>query len=283
MLGQSERETEKNDTFQQLINYGVPLLGAGASAAINSTLGMIGPEGAAIGGIVGKGIEIALNKVGQDISERHLSAREKVRLGAVLVIAAEEIRNRRASGENLRDDGFFDEKPTGRSDAAEVVESVLLKVQREPEEKKIQYMGYLLSSIAFDPQIGVHMAHQLTKAAEQITYRQLCILKLCVVKDDFGLRNNNYRECAFFEDDLYEVLHECADLHNKEYIHSGLDTLTFERNALSRLRSIIPSDMAFQRIGDYLYNLMKLSLIPDEDIAPIAEHLKSSTLADNTF
>ena len=274
MLGQSERETEKNDTFQQLINYGVPLLGAGASAAISSTLGMIGPEGAAIGGMVGKGIEIALSRVGQDISERHLSIREKVRVGAVLVIATEEISNRRASGENFRDDGFFDEKPTGRSDAAEVVESVLLKVQREPEEKKIQYMGYLISSIAFDSAINVHMAHQLIKAAEQLTYRQLCILKLCAVKDRFGLRNNNYRECYRIEKDLDEVLHECADLHNKEYIHSGLDTITFEPNVLSRLRSIIPSDMAFQRIGDYLYNLMKLSLIPDEDIAPIAELLK---------
>ena len=141
MLGQSERETEKNDTFQQLINYGVPLLGASASAAISSTLGMIGPEGAAIGGMVGKGIEIALSKVGQDISERHLSTREKVRLGAVLVIAAEEISKRRASGENLREDGFFDEKPTGKSDAAEVVESVLLKVQREPERKENPVYG----------------------------------------------------------------------------------------------------------------------------------------------
>ncbi len=274
MLGQSEKETEKNERLQQLINCGVPLLGAGASAAISSTLGMIGPEGAAIGGMVGKGIEMALSKVGQDISERHLSTREKVRLGAMLVIAAEEIRKRRASGENLREDGFFDEKPTGRSDAAEVVESVLLKVQREPEEKKIQYMGYLLSSIAFDPEIGVHLAHWLTKASEQLTYRQLCILKLCAVKDKLGLRKNHYREHARFEAALSEVLDECADLHNKEYIHSGLDTLTFERNALSRRRSVIPSDMAFHRIGDYLYNLMKLSLIPDEDIAPIAEQLR---------
>ena len=274
MSEESEGDAEKNDTFQQLINYGMPLLGAGASAAISSTLGMIGPEGAAIGGMVGKGIEIALSKVGQDISERHLSAREKVRLGAVLVIAAEEIRKRRASGENLRDDGFFDEKPAGRSDAAEVVESVLLKVQREPEEKKIPYMGYLISSIPFEQQISVHMAHQLIKAAEQLTYRQLCILKLCGVKDKFGLRSNNYREGAYPENDLYEVLHECGDLHNGEYIHSGLDTATYESNILSRVRSIIPNDMAFRPIGSYLYNLMKLSQIPDEDIAPIAEQLK---------
>ena len=270
----SEKETAKNDRLQQLINYGVPLLCASASAAVSSALGLIGPEGAAIGGMVGKGVEIWLSKVGQEISERHLSTREKIRVGAVLVFAAEGIRGRLESGEPLREDGFFDEKQSGRSDAAEVAEHVLLKVQREPEEKKIRYMGYLYESIPFEPQISVHMAHQLIKAAEQLTYRQLCILRLCAVKDKFGLRNNNYRERYKIEKDLYEVLSECADLHNKEYIHSGLDTITFERNALSRLRSIIPSNMTFQAIGNYLYNLMKLSQIPDEDIAPIAEELK---------
>ena len=274
MPDQSERETEKKSRLQQLINYGVPLLGAGASAAVSSALGLIGPEGAAVGGIVGKGIEIALSKVGQDISERHLSTREKVRIGAVLVIASEGIRQRLESGETLREDGFFDEKQSGRSDAEEVAEHVLLKAQREPEEKKIEYMGYLLESIPFEPQISVHMAHQLTKAAEQLTYRQLCILKLCAVKDSFGLRDNNYRERESFEKDLYEVLYECSDLYSKEYIHFGLDTITFEPNVLSKLRSVKPSGMAFQRIGDYLFNLMKLSLIPDEDIVPIAEQLK---------
>ena len=271
---ESGRDREKNDTLQQLINYGVPLLGAGASAAINSTLSMMGPEGAVIGGIAGKTIENLIIKAGKEFSERHLSTREKVRLGAVLVIANEEIRKRRASGEAPREDDFFDEKQTGRSDAKEVAESVLLKAQREPEEKKIPYMGYLLASIAFEPKISVHMAHQLIKAAEQLTYRQLCILKLCAVKDEFGLCSNNYREGAYPENDLYEVLHECGDLHNREYIHSGLDTATYESNTLSRVRSIIPNDMAFRPIGSYLYNLMKLSQIPDEDIAPIAEQLK---------
>ena len=53
------------------------------------------------------------------------------------------------AGETVsRTDGFFDEETNGdRSDAAEVAESVLLKAQREPEEKKIDYMGYLFASI----------------------------------------------------------------------------------------------------------------------------------------
>ena len=276
MPDQSERETEKNERLRQLINSGTEVLGSGAGAAVGSALGLLigGPDGAMVGGIVGKGFEIGLSKIGQDFSERHLSTREKVRVGAVLVIATAEIHQRLESGEIPRKDDFFDEKPTGRSDAKEVAESVLLRAQREPEEKKIWYMGYLISSITFDSEISVHMAHQLIKAAEQLTYRQLCILKLCAVKDKFELRDNNYRERESFENDLYDVLYECSDLYNKEYIHFGLDTITFEPNVLSKLRSVKPSGMAFQRIGDYLYNLMKLCLIPDEDIAPIAAQLK---------
>ena len=271
----SSRDAEKYDGLRQLIREYASGTGAAAvGTGLSIVAALVDPNLAMPAAFLTKPIELYLTKLGQDMVERVLSPREKMRTGRVLVTVIDDIETRRASGEHPREDGFFDEKETSRSDAVEVAEAVLLKVQREPEEKKIQYMGHLLSSIAFDSQISVHMAHQLTKAAEQLTYRQLCILKLCAVKDKFGLRSNNYRECYEIENDLYEVLHECADLHNKEYIHSGLDTITFERNVLSRLRSIIPSNMAFQTIGDYLYNLMKLSQIPDEDIAPIAEQLK---------
>ena len=87
MSDKSGGETEKNDRLQQLINYGVPNLVL--TQCCCKFKGLFGPEGAVIGGIVGKGVEIWLS-LGQDISERHLSTREKVRVGAVL-IAAEEI------------------------------------------------------------------------------------------------------------------------------------------------------------------------------------------------
>ena len=275
MSDKSGRDAEKNDDLRQLINQITEMFGRGVGAIVSVSLGPPGdPGGAAIGAIAGKTIENFIIKGGKEFSARLLSQREEERVVDAIAIATAEIYRRLQNGESHRKDGFFDEKQTGRSDAAEVAESVLLKTQREPEEKKIPYMGYLLASIAFEPKINVQMAHQLSKTAEQLTYRQLCILKLCAVKDNFGLRDNNYRECTYLKKDLYEVLYECADLHNKEYIHSGLDTITFESNVLSRLRSIVPSNMAFHTIGDYLYNLMKLSQIPDKDIVPVAEQLQ---------
>ena len=276
MSEKSEKEAQKNDGIWQLINSGVEIVSSGAGSGTGAVLGSVvgGPVGALIGGAGGKVLEIVLSKVGQEISARQLGPREKVRVGAAFAIAAADIRQRIENGESVRTDDFFDEKQTGRSDAEEVAESVLLKVQREPEEKKIRYMGYLLSSIAFNPQISVHMAHQLAKAAEQLTYRQLCILKLCVVKDNFGLRDNNYREQETFKKDLHQVLYECADLHNREYIHSGGNTVTSQANVLSRVMSVKPSGMTLQGIGEDLFKLMKLSLIPDQDIIPIAMQLK---------
>ena len=98
----------------------------------------------------------------------------------MLAIAAWEIHQH--SEKDLRDDGFFDKKPSGRSDAEEIAEAIMLKCQREPQEKKIPYIGYLFAGIARDSNISADMGHQLIKAAEELAYRQLCILKLSAMK-----------------------------------------------------------------------------------------------------
>jgi hypothetical protein len=258
-------ETEKSGGIRRLINTGAEIAGGAVGGALGFLAG--GPGGAALLGAGGVAAATALKKIGQEASERLLGPREAVRIGGVIAIAADEIRQRIDSGENVRTDGFFDKKQTGRSYAEEVAESVLLKSQREPEEKKIPYMGHLLSSLAFDSQTGAHMAHQLTKAAEQLTYRQLCILKLAVAKDGFGLRNGDYRGQGPFSKELYQVLYECLDLYHKGYISFGGEV------ALG-LTDIKPGSMKVQGLGADIFNLMKLALIPGEDITPIVTQLK---------
>ena len=57
---------------------------------------------------------------------------------------------RTGNGEAVREDGFFDERSDSRSvDAKEVWEGILMKSQREPEEKKLPFMAHLLASVAF--------------------------------------------------------------------------------------------------------------------------------------
>ena len=286
MSKKSEHAAQENHGDEQSLKYMLEIASSGGGSLAGAFLGLLvaGPAGGLVGalcgGAGGKAIEIALRVASQEIWARQLSTRERMRVGTVLDVVITEIRRRVEAGESVRADGFFDEKETGRSDAEEVAESVLLKVQREPEEKKIQYMGYMLSSIPFDPEISVQMAHQLTKIAEQLTYQQLCILKLSVVKDKYGLRGKDYRDHDDFGKDLYPVLYACAELYDKEYINFGGEA-NFHIGehmdygaTIHRLTRAIPARMTLQGIGVDLYDLMRLCLIPDADIAPIAEQLK---------
>jgi len=126
-------------------------------------------------------------------------------------------------------------------------------------------MGYLLANAAFDTGISAQMADQIIKAAEQLTYRQLCILKLTAKKNSFGLRTQNYREHDSFPRELIQVLYECLDLYIRGFINFG---------GSFGFTDIEPSKMTVQGFGVELFNLMKLSSIPNEDLIPIAEQMK---------
>ncbi len=264
---------QEKSKFKQFIknNY-ADVIGSGISGTLSmfSTaepfVGFLaGPAGAIVAG--------TLKGIGKDINERQLSPREDYRVGKVLAITALEIHQRLEQGENLRNDGFFNKKSTGRSDAEEIAEAIMLKCQREPQEKKIEYIGYLLAGIAFDSNISADMGHQLIKAAEELTYRQFCILKLAVVKNRYDLRNQNYQNHAGFSKELYQVLQECHDLCLKNYLDYKIP-LIFNGKITVGYVNLQPNNIAIQGIGGDLYNLMKLSSIPDQDIIPIASVLK---------
>jgi len=260
-----ENEPDKNTSICRLINSGLEIAGGAVGGALGFLAG--GPAGAVVLGAGGTAAAMALKHIGQEAAERLLGPREEVRIGGVLAIAAGEIRQRLEAGESVRTDGFFEQKRTGRSDAEEVAESVLLKSQREPEEKKIPYMGHLFSSVAFDTEIGADMAHQITKAAEQLTYRQLCLLKLAVVRDSFGLRAEDYRKQGQFQKGLYQILYECLDLYHRGFINFG-GGVAFGPT------DVAPGKMMVQGLGADIFNLMKLGLIPNEDLLPIVAQLK---------
>ena len=265
------KSSEKNDNLKQLINNNADIISSGISGTLSLLLAG-DPLLAALAGPAGTLIERMLKGIGKKFSQRQLSPREDFRVGKVLAIAALEINQRLENGENYRNDGFFDQKPTDRSDAEEIAESIMLKCQREPQEKKIQYMGYLKASIAFE-NVSADMGHQLIKAAEELTYRQFCILKLSVVKDRFDLRNQDYQNHEKFSKELYQVFQECHDLCLKNYLDYKIP-LTHSGEIAVSYMNMRPNDMTIQRIGEDLFKLMKLSSIPDEDIIPIAKVLK---------
>lgn len=258
-------DEHNNEKLRKLIAGGSEIAGGAVGGALGFLAG--GPIGAAVLGAGGAVAAQVLKQIGEEASERLLGPREKVRVGAVLALTASAIHDRTKGGEKIRADGFFEAKADGRCDAEEVAESVLQKCQREAEEKKVVYIGNLLSNVSFDSKISGPMAHQLLKAAEQLTYRQFCILKLAVVKDSFGLRATDYRGVGEFARDLYQILYECHDLYHRGFINFGGEVAFGPTD-------VAPGKMTVQGLGGDLFKLMKLGGIPNSDLSPIAAQLK---------
>ena len=267
-MNDEDNQARRTDRLRDLINKGSEIAGGATGPAVGAVVGtfLAGPVGTIVGGGVGAAAKMAVTAIGREVSSRLLSPREQVRVGGVFTLAAAEIVERCENGESVRDDGFFEMAVEERSDAEEVWESVLLKSQREPEEKKLPYMAHLLANLAFNREIGVAMAHQMIKTANSMTYRQLCILQLSATKEKFDLRQQSYRGQNSFAKDLYQIIYEYHDLYNKGLIN-------YSGTAAVSLTDVNPGAAMPQALGVDLYYQMQLFLIPDGDLVPIAAHL----------
>ena len=261
-------KAERDDRLRLLIRKGAGIAGGATGSAVGTVVGSLlaGPGGVAEGGTIGAAATTAVKAIGYDFSSRLLSPREQARVGGVYTLAAAEIIGRSHRGERVRNDGFFETKDTDRSDAEEVWESMLLKSQKEPEEKKLPYMAHFLANLAFDTQISAAMAHQITKIADSMTYRQLCILQLSATKDRFELRKHSYEGQDSFCKDSYQIIYEYYNLYHRGLINFGttLAAAPFDVN---------PGAATLQALGLDIYHELCLSRIPDDDLVPIAAHL----------
>ena len=256
--------------IKRMVDAGVGLLQGAGGSATGAAVGFMvgGPAGSAAGGAAGWLVSQGLGRLGREFSERTLAPREEARVGCVLALGVEQIQKRLEAGEQVRTDGFFESVMHDRSGADEVMENILLKSQREAEEKKLPYMANLFANIAFDSTISSEMAHQVIKAAEELTYRQLCLLRLAVIRDEFDLRKSDYRGQGPFGKELYQVLYECLGLYLRGYI-------TFGGGAVLGLTDVKPASITVQGLGVDTYNLMGLRDIPPDEIVSIAMHLWS--------
>ena len=259
-------EPDKIEKLHRVIDEGAAITGG----AIGGALGVItgDPTIASALGAAGAAAGNTLRFVGNEIVDRVLGPRERKRVGAVISIISKEILAHTQRGGKIRTDGFFDRNLSGRCDAEEVAESVILKCQREPEEKKIKYMAHFFSNVSFHPEISAHMAHQLCKYTEQMTYRQFCLLKLAKF-DNYRpqLRDRDYRGQEEFSGDLQQVLYEIYDLYNRGFVNFGGEVAFGPTD-------VKPRTMKAQGLGMYLANLLNVEFIPKEDLSPIIKQLQ---------
>ena len=214
-----------------------------------------------------------------------VSKRQSVRLFQWGKQAAEGIAQRLSNGEKYREDGFFEETPTNRSKIDEVVESTLKRVMDTTEEPKIKFMANLTENVHFDSDLDMDTYRRLLKYLEELTYRQLCVVKLFMNADQIDLDNFGNPNIT---QNLSSILTDCFEVCDKGLINPSnpltkrIDELylgssgnTVVDGGRSPEYPGFASPAGFSNIiSENLLKFAKLNQIPDEHIDAILRELK---------
>jgi hypothetical protein len=137
-----------------------------------------GSAGAIGGPVLGIAIGKVLSRIGLEVYDRLVVTRQRLRVGAFLGFALSDAEERAAGGEPLRDDGFFEERGSRRSDAEELMEGLLLQAADAYQELKLRHLGAILPSLAVRRDVSAADGHWLMHLAERLTWRQLVVLAI---------------------------------------------------------------------------------------------------------
>ena len=215
-----------------------------------------------------------------------ISQRQNLRLFQWGKQAAEGIAQRLEDDEKYREDRFFDKTPTNRSNIDEVVESTLKKVMDTTEEPKIQFMANLTENVHFDSDLDIDTYRRILKHLEELTYRQLCIIRLFVNADQIDLDNLGNPNIT---QNLSSILTDCFEVRDKGFINSRnplmekIETLYLGTSGLVSFgRGDSPEYPGFanqnvNKLSENMSKFAKLDQIPEEDINSILRKLTSKS------
>jgi len=267
--------SNNEDKVKSIITTGSEMVGAAAGGVLGFLLG--GPAGAAAGGVAGVAISKTTSKVLTDVANRSLSHREEIRIGIAATFAIEKIQKKLAAGEQPRNDCFFQtQHNVSRSSAEEIFEGVLLKSKNEHEEKKIKLLANIFANVAFVSGLRVGEANHILQIADNLTYRQMCILGLFQRKteiQDIKLKENDYRT---FQGSLsYEtasILQETYQLYNFGLLACRNSTSN-GYEAMLGWTDTAPNRMELTILAKRYYSIIGLDEIPIADLRDVAVFL----------
>ena len=199
--------------------------------------------------------------------------------------AAEGIACRLENGEEFRKDGFFKETPTNRSNFEEVVESTLKMVMDATEEPKIKFMANLTENVHFDKDLDMDTYRRVLKYLDELSYRQLSIIKMCKNADNIDVESLGNTEVTT---KLGSILGDFFELRDKGFIASNspimiqLDKLYVGSSGdyatadsrSAELSGFANQDGFFDFPSDILFKFADLDKIPDKDVDAIEQILK---------
>jgi hypothetical protein len=270
-------DATSDSPVRRLLDAGSDLAGTASGTALALIVGAKGADPVAA---VAAGS--ALGSMLHEIGGRLLGHREQIRVGGTAIYAARMYDERIKDGDQLRDDNWFDERPHGRSIAAEICEGTLLIAQREHEERKIEYYGYLLANLGFEDDVDEYLANWLLRLAEQLTWSQLVLLGMIGRKESFTLPEVMLTGRGVTDWTPFGLREQLADLGygRRNIIGAPRQEQETSKDG-SQIRipahiNLYLPDMQLINVGALLFPLMQLNRIPDHDIELMIELLQPS-------
>lgn len=267
---------DSNKRCRKFVDLGLEIVARFSGTIIGAKTGDL--SGALLGQAVTAIALRPLKCIGEDFCNRQLSIDEKRRVAAELILIKIKIEDMHNQGKSVRTDGFFDGSITDRSSAAEIFEGITLIAQKEYEQKKLPFFANLVANICFNPNIDRGNANLLLRLAEQLSYRQLCILSLFGLSDKPPeLPMDSYSDGEFDNEGIaskrHDLLEEAFELHTRSLVARSDNT------AILDIYYIAPGIMQLIGTGRNLYELMELRDIPRSDVeelVPMFEQVRPS-------
>jgi len=246
---------KEKDPIKDIIETGSEISGGIGGAVIGGLLA--GTIGAMLGGASGPIIAKTFKIIGIEIKERFLSPRDNVRIGAAYAFAINKIDENERNGKNLRDDDFFEEIKNNRPASEEVLEGIILSSQREFEELKIKFLGNLYANVCFRAEVSKQHINQLIKTADNLTFRQFCILQLMNERYIESLNLNvKLRGLDRWEISIFDIVAEIRDLHQR-----GLLNIPITHNAGDNSSPIQLNQLSITKSGLFFCEILSLEEI----------------------
>lgn len=263
-------DDSERDNADKIIDAGVEAVGSLGGAGVG--LFIAGPAGALIGAVAAP-IGAAFMKQAARVARGHFSKREEVRVGSVLAIAASEIKRRTDLGDLLRTDDFFEASIDARSASDEVIEAVVRSAESEPEERKLPYIGMLLSNIAFDDTVSRESANRLVSIAHNLTYLEISYLALFHVARDraeeLDLDNALPAEAKTYAlagaSEMIARLDPIWSIYTQHFISGPSRSMG--------IGGLKPNELQSFGVGKHLADLMELSRMPFEELQRLASQI----------
>ncbi|WP_157361040.1 hypothetical protein [Arthrobacter sp. EPSL27] len=174
-----------------------------------------------------------------------------------------------SNGMSIRQDSFWEARGGFPPPAQETFEAVLMAAQRDPEERKLRYLGNAYAYIACDPAMTPSASHWLIKTAEALTWTQLQLLSMVASLEELntsgiilGKGANNW--------DSVSLHKELLDLGSRYFIHGGYETL---ENGIEVPSSALPTQRLLNP-GTLIFGALRLADVPHSDLEDIVARLR---------